>query len=274
MIIMLRSFVINFINLFSDAVLKTFYRIFFFCIHLIFTTRVDQSKMDIPKRIVSFGFEIADRIENFLLPRFESYCDIERDPRTEGKIFLDSSVPTIVLCGGYFIMVIALKWWMTDKKAFDIRLASWFFNVSVFLTSIYFVFKSWQLGWFTTKSWKCEFFDRSNSDHALASIELFYHFFLFKFCYMAETVIFLLGKRDSLISNYHLIHHGTLPLTVWFTARYYPTGHSTFVSIVNPSFHVILFGYLTLVSTFPQIRKYTKNIWKPFWWFLQVSATM
>lgn len=78
-----------------------------------------------------------------------------------------------------------------------------------------------------------------------------YAFLMLKFTYMLETVIFMLGKKDFLVSKYHVTHHSTLPLFVWFGVNYCPGGHGKYtywgslrvVAKVNNFFMIILLSF-------------------------------
>lgn len=87
-----------------------------------------------------------------------------------------------------------------------------------------------------------------------------YGFFLVKLTYMLETVVFMLGKKYSLVSKYHVFHHATLPILVWVVANFMPGGQATFFALVNSFVHVIVLGYFVTVTAFPHLKQYMT------WW--------
>lgn len=47
-----------------------------------------------------------------------------------------------------------------------------------------------------------------------------------------------------------------MPFNVWFTIRFAPGGHSSFVSFVNSFVHVIMYLYYGLAACGPQMAPY------------------
>lgn len=112
-------------------------------------------------------------------------------------------------------------------------------------------------------------------------VDFVYDFLIVKLTYMLETVVFMFGKKYSLVSKYHVFHHATLPLLVWAPANYFPggkdlnltfvystfvlivkfsKGHITFFALVNSITHIFVLGYFVVVTAFPGLKKYTT------WW--------
>lgn len=111
-----------------------------------------------------------------------------------------------------------------------------------------------------------------------------------KLTYMLETVVFMLGKKYTLVSKYHVFHHATLPLLVWAPVNYFPggnyhltfswltmnfmvkfpIGHVTFFVLINSITHILVLGYFVVVTAFPGLKKYT-TWWKSAFNWLHVS---
>lgn len=92
------------------------------------------------------------------------------------------------------------------------------------------------------------------------TVSLVWWFFVYNITFFVEIFIFLLGKRHDRITNYFLYHHIALPISIWWIAKFSPTGHSLFFGFVNCSTHVFCFGYLALIGALPGLKKY-------FWWW-------
>lgn len=97
-----------------------------------------------------------------------------------------------------------------------------------------------------------------------------YSFLFVKLTYMLETVVFMLGKKYTLVSKYHVTHHSTLPIFVWLGVNYFPGGHATFFVLANSLTHIFLFGYFVIVTASPGLKKYT-TWWKSAFNWLHVS---
>lgn len=90
---------------------------------------------------------------------------------------------------------------------------------------------------------------------------------------MLETVVFMLGKKHTLVSKYHVFHHATLPLLIWAPANYFPGGHITFFALINSITHILVLGYFVVVTAFPNLKEYT-TWWRSAFNWLHVSANL
>lgn len=157
------------------------------------------------------------------------------DPRIRDNLFMGSPLPTLIICLSYlFVVKSVLPNFMENRKPFNTRRVMLANNLWLFLASIYFFYQASTLAWLATYSWRCEPLDTSTSSSSMAIVNLCWRFFLFKFTYMSETFIHLLGKRDDFVTKYHVVHHFTLPMTCWIITNYLPGGHATFFGWLNP----------------------------------------
>lgn len=69
----------------------------------------------------------------------------------------------------------------------------------------------------------------------------------------------MLRKKNDHISTLHVIHHGIMPMSVWFGVKFTPGGHSTFFGFLNTFVHIIMYAYYLLAALGPQYQKY-------LWW--------
>ncbi|CAG9819055.1 unnamed protein product [Phaedon cochleariae] len=92
-----------------------------------------------------------------------------------------------------------------------------------------------------------------NLFQVLFSSWLFYEFF------------FVLRKKNDHISTLHVIHHGIMPMSVWFGVKFSPGGHSTFFGFLNTFVHIIMYSYYFLAALGPQYQKY-------LWWKKYLTA--
>lgn len=157
------------------------------------------------------------------------------DPRIRDNLFMGSPLPTLIICFSYlYVVKKVLPDYMENRKPFNTRRIMLANNLWLFLASIYFFYQASSLAWLATYNWRCEPLDTSTSPAAIAIVNLCWQFFLFKFTYMCETCIHLLGKRDDFVTKYHVVHHFTLPMTCWIITNYLPGGHATFFGWLNP----------------------------------------
>jgi elongation of very long chain fatty acids protein 7 len=70
---------------------------------------------------------------------------------------------------------------------------------------------------------------------------------------------FVMRKKSNHISTLHVIHHGVMPLSVWFGVKFTPGGHSSFFGLLNTFVHIIMYGYYLVAALGPQYQKF-------LWW--------
>lgn len=72
-------------------------------------------------------------------------------------------------------------------------------------------------------------------------------------------IFFVLRKKTSQVSTLHVIHHGCMPMSVWFGVKFTPGGHSTFFGLLNTFVHIVMYSYYLFAAMGPQLQKY-------LWW--------
>jgi elongation of very long chain fatty acids protein 7 len=84
-------------------------------------------------------------------------------------------------------------------------------------------------------------------------------YYFSKFTEFLDTIFFVLRKKNDHISTLHVIHHGIMPMSVWFGVKFTPGGHSTFFGFLNTFVHIIMYSYYLIAALGPQYQKY-------LWW--------
>lgn len=95
---------------------------------------------------------------------------------------------------------------------------------------------------------------RNQQIFLLKIVDICYKFLWFKFTYYLEIVIFILRKKEKLVTPYMIFHHATFPIIVWMGANFAPGGHAVFVGVANSFFHIILFGIIISGTILPHIK--------------------
>uniref|UniRef100_A0A1Q3EUP2 Elongation of very long chain fatty acids protein n=1 Tax=Culex tarsalis TaxID=7177 RepID=A0A1Q3EUP2_CULTA len=72
-------------------------------------------------------------------------------------------------------------------------------------------------------------------------------------------IFFVMRKKTSQVSTLHVIHHGCMPMSVWFGVKFTPGGHSTFFGLLNTFVHIVMYTYYLFSALGPQFQKY-------LWW--------
>nr|CAD7201359.1 unnamed protein product [Timema douglasi] len=105
-------------------------------------------------------------------------------------------------------------------------------------------------GWAGHYSFRCQPVDYSNNP-------------------MALRLFFILRKKNTQVSNLHVIHHGCMPMSVWLGMKFAPGGHSTFFALLNTFVHIIMYFYYMMSAMGPQFQRFLW--WKKYLTTLQMA---
>ncbi|XP_025205782.1 elongation of very long chain fatty acids protein AAEL008004-like [Melanaphis sacchari] len=149
---------------------------------------------------------------------------------------------------------------MANRKPMELR------NVLIAYNLFQVIFSSWLFyelgisGWLTGRyNFRCEPVDYSNDPMTLRMVNICWWYYFSKFTEFMDTIFFVLRKKDRHISTLHVIHHGVMPMSVWFGVKFTPGGHSTFFGLLNTFVHIIMYAYYLLAALGPNVQKY-------LWW--------
>lgn len=200
-------------------------------------------------------YHILEEIKGFYNRTLES-----GDHRVQDWLFMQSPWPTLTIClsYAYFVKVLGpsimknreplqLRWFMVAYNFFMVGVSL----VIFLLLGIY--------GWFGHYNWKCQPVDYTASNEAILMTHLSWWYYISKFIEFMDTIFFVLRKKFTHISTLHVIHHGMLPMSVWWGVKFTPGGHSTFFAFVNSFVHILMYFYYGLAAIGPQMAKY-------LWW--------
>jgi len=187
--------------------------------------------------------------------------DFIQDDRVKDWPMVRNPLPTIGLCLSYvaFVKVIGPHL-MKNRKPFDIRWLMVAYNFSMVGVSTYLFWKLGIHGWFGKYDYRCQPVDYSDSDDAIGMADVAWWYYISKFVEFADTIFFVLRKKYSHVSNLHVIHHGIMPMSVWWGVKFTPGGHSTFFAFINSFVHILMYIYYGLAAIGPHMNKYL--FWK------------
>ncbi|EEB17942.1 predicted protein [Pediculus humanus corporis] len=130
-------------------------------------------------------------------------------------------------------------------------------ETSIFSTWIFYEYI--QSGWFTGYSFRCQPVDYSYNPKAMRMANTCWWYYFSKFTEFFDTLFFILRKKNSQVSNLHVIHHGIMPFSVWLGLKFAPGGHSTFFAFLNTFVHIVMYFYYMVSAMGPKYQKY-------IWW--------
>ncbi|XP_011495475.1 PREDICTED: elongation of very long chain fatty acids protein AAEL008004-like [Ceratosolen solmsi marchali] len=194
---------------------------------------------------------------------YDGYWDLmdnKSDPRVKDWFLMSSPFPTlaICLCYAYFSKVLGPKI-MENKKPFDLKRTMIWYNFAQVIISTWLFSESLASGWAGDYSFRCQPVDYSGNPQALRMARGCWYYYMSKFIEFTDTIFFVLRKKNDHISKLHVIHHGIMPLSVWFGVKFTPGGHSTFFGLLNTFVHIVMYTYYLLAAFGPRIQPY-------LWW--------
>ena len=181
------------------------------------------------------------------------------DPRTEPWPLMSSPIPGIALLCLYLLFV--LKWgpkFMENRKPYKIEGIMKIYNIIQVFYCLYLFEEGLRLAYLSDYSLICQPVDFSTNDKALRIAFKCYLYFVLKFIDLADTVFFVLRKKQNQVSFLHVYHHTGMVMLSWSAVKWWPGGHSVFLGFINCFVHVVMYFYYFLTSV---DAKYKGNIW-------------
>ncbi|XP_011867515.1 PREDICTED: elongation of very long chain fatty acids protein AAEL008004 isoform X2 [Vollenhovia emeryi] len=191
---------------------------------------------------------------------YRDLMDNKSDPRVSDWSMMSSPFPTLAICllYAYFVKVLGPKL-MENRKPFDLRKVMIWYNLFQVIFSTWLFNECLVTGWGGQYSFRCQPVDYSNNPLALRMARGCWWYYISKFFEFTDTIFFVLRKKNDHISTLHVIHHGCMPMSVWFGVKFTPGGHSTFFGFLNTFVHIVMYSYYLLAALGPQIQPY-------LWW--------
>jgi len=120
-------------------------------------------------------------------------------------------------------------------------------------------------GWWGEYSFRCQPVDNSASPTATRMVHACWWYYFSKFTEFFDTFFFVLRKKNSQVSTLHVIHHGCMPMSVWFGVKFTPGGHSTFFGLLNTFVHIVMYSYYLFSALGQPFQKF-------LWWKKYLTA--
>jgi len=182
-----------------------------------------------------------------------------RDPRTDGWFMMESIWPTILLSATYYLIVRHIgPWFMSNREPYNLKYLLLCYNLSQAVFNCWLLAKGSRL-WGYHYNWRCQPVDYSLSELGTAALDVTWWYYLSKFFDFFDSFFFVLRKKFSHLSTLHVVHHGGLPVAVWFGPKFVGGGHTTFCGFLNAGVHVVMYTYYFLTALGPRVQPY-------LWW--------
>lgn len=178
-----------------------------------------------------------------------------------------SPFPTLFICLTYIYIVKVLgPKLMENRKPFQLTNVLIVYNLLQVIFSAWLFYEIGMSGWLTGEySLKCQPVDYSERPQVLRMVHASWWYYFSKFTEFMDTIFFVLRKKNNHVSTLHVIHHGCMPMSVWFGVKFTPGGHSTFFGLLNTFVHIVMYTYYLLAALGPRIQPY-------LWWKKYLTA--
>ncbi|XP_015795290.1 elongation of very long chain fatty acids protein AAEL008004 [Tetranychus urticae] len=193
------------------------------------------------------------------------------DPRVSIYPFFTSGPwLTLTLVALYLVTVKYVgPLWMRDRKPYDLRRLLIVYNLLMVTLSSYLFYQGCILLSFGLDTWGCQPINSSDySPETRHFLNTAWIFFASKLIEFMDTLFFVLRKKNSHISNLHVIHHSTVPLSVWIGFKFAPGGNNAFFPLLNSGVHMIMYTYYGLTaivsgsngsSNWPRVNQFLRS---------------
>ncbi|XP_046390288.1 elongation of very long chain fatty acids protein AAEL008004-like isoform X2 [Ischnura elegans] len=193
----------------------------------------------------------------------DGYNDIwekNGDPRVRDWFLMSSPLPTLIICFTYVYLVKVLgPRIMGNRKPLELRRVLIGYNFFQVVFSTWLFYECLMGGWLHHYSFRCQPVDYSDNPVANRMVHACWWYYFSKFTEFMDTIFFVLRKKNQHVSTLHVIHHGCMPMSVWFGVKFTPGGHSTFFGLLNTFVHIIMYFYYMMAAMGPKYQKY-------IWW--------
>lgn len=206
-----------------------------------------------------------DKAHYYTVGVFEKYGD----PRVANYLFMRTPWPTIFVTILYYWFVRSIgPRMMRDKKPYEILPIIRVYNVAMAAWNGFGVYTACQLMNYGLDALGCRPVDPFQRDeHTLNQIYYGWMFFTSRLVEFADTIFFVLRKKNNQVSSFHVFHHSSVPTATWFFLKFAPGGNSAIFPIINTCIHTIMYTYYFL-ATFPSAQPYLG--WKKYLTQMQI----
>jgi len=172
-----------------------------------------------------------------------------RDLRADPYPLMSSPLPTALICISYVLIVKVIgPFLMRKREAYELKNCLIFYNAFQVVFSAWLFYEYGRGGWFHGYSFTCQPVDYSTNPMALRMLNVCWWYYFSKFTEFFDTFFFILRKKHNHVSLLHVVHHGMMPMSVWFGVRFTPGGHSTFFGLLNTFVHILMYTYYMLAA--------------------------
>jgi len=215
---------------------------------------------------------ITSKVTRVLIYYWHDFWQINGSQHTSSLTFFNSG-PWVVLfilgCYLLFIKVYGPKI-MKHREPFKLKKLLLLYNIVLVYLSAYVFVKGSLISRFGLDAWNCrkEIYDLNIFPFTQKYIHLTWIYYFSKLIELADTVFFVFRKKQRQINNLHIIHHTTVPISVWIGLKFSPNLLYSFFPWINAGIHSLMYTYYGLTALAPSLNI---NRWKKYLTLAQIG---
>lgn len=196
---------------------------------------------------------------------FESIRQIFRwiysyaDPRVDDWPLMSTPWPVLFIFGLYLLLARYGLSIMQRHKPFRLRWILVVYNLYIALLNLWIACEIIWCAYKLRFDSLCQLVKVDYDPYVLRIANAVWWYFASKGIEFADTLFFILRKKDRQLTFLHVYHHSTMFLVWWTAVRFVPGGSAIIPIIVNSSVHVLMYTYYGLSAIGPSMQKY-------LWW--------
>uniref|UniRef100_G3PEQ4 Elongation of very long chain fatty acids protein n=1 Tax=Gasterosteus aculeatus aculeatus TaxID=481459 RepID=G3PEQ4_GASAC len=180
--------------------------------------------------------------------------------RTDPWLLVYSPVPVALIFLAYLLVVWAGPRLMKHREPFDLKVVLVLYNFAMVGLSAYMFHEFLVTSWLSNYSLLCQPpMQQTHISTFLQMANVCWWFFFSKVIELADTMFFILRKKNNQLTFLHVYHHGTMIFNWWAGIKYVAGGQSFFIGLVNTLVHTVMYSYYGLAALGPHMQKY-------LWW--------
>lgn len=194
------------------------------------------------------------------------------DKRVDDWTFISGGIwKVLAIMSAYLIITrVVLTWIMKNRPPLELRNVLLLYNILMVVINAVLFFCV-----LPTLNYGMIFLDFSfpsledRSPQAMSVLSMGWYFFISRYIDLADTVFFVLRKKNSQITFLHTYHHTIVPLIIWVSFKYNAMiPINRMFCTFNTFIHTLMYGYYALAAMGPNVTKFLW--WKKYLTQLQI----
>ncbi|XP_069705001.1 very long chain fatty acid elongase 7-like [Periplaneta americana] len=192
---------------------------------------------------------------------YDDYYKSHSSPEFHNWLFMQGPLPIICILTAYLVFVYKVgPAFMANREPYKLQVVLIGYNLFAAVYSLGIIVMYFVSGGFNYLYTKglCRS-DSMTEDLAHSLSSIFWWFLIAKIMELADTVFFVLRKKQQQVTFLHVYHHTIMTLAVWYISKYHPCEQALINGQLNSLVHVFMYLYYMLAAMGPRYEKY-------LWW--------